>query len=231
LNSATFFNLVRLSVFEGKLSASQVEGLELIIAEGNRRHINNEFLAYVLATAAWETAYTMQPITEYGSQKYLRGKKYWPYIGRGFVQLTWRDNYEKAGRILGVDLVGNPDLAKRPDIAVRILFDGMILGWFTGKGLDDFLDGKDESDKEDLREFSNARRIVNGTDKQVAIGKLAISFEKALRASRRAEGGDPVQSTPEPAPAAPEAPVAPTEAPKEGLLVRILRLLIKILSP
>ena len=37
--------------------------------------------------------------------------KYFPYYGRGWIQLTWKDNYIKCGKLLKVDLVGNPDLA------------------------------------------------------------------------------------------------------------------------
>lgn len=224
MNSKVFFDRVRASVFGGKLSASQVEGLNLILAEANRRGLNNEFLAYILATTAWETGYTMQPINEYGSQAYLKGKKYWPYIGRGYVQLTWRENYEKASRYFGVDFVNNPDLVKQPRYAIPILFTGMLEGWFTGKKLADFLDGKDESDQEDLREFSNARRIVNGTDKQVKIGQIALAFEKALRASGRAESGAPTPPTTKTPAATPEAP----QARPEGLLTRILRILAKL---
>ena len=65
--------------------------------------------------------------------------------------------------------------------ATAILFDGMEEGWFTGKSLPDYLDGIDEPDSEDLREFSNARRIINGTDKQVMIGQYALAFEAALK--------------------------------------------------
>ena len=43
------------------------------------------------------------------------------YKGRGFIQLTGRANYSRYSRILGVDLVNNPDLAMRPDIAARIV--------------------------------------------------------------------------------------------------------------
>ncbi|MEG3789117.1 XVIPCD domain-containing protein [Lysobacter sp. CCNWLW3] len=35
----------------------------------------------------------------------------WRFHGRGYVQLTGRDNYERAGRELGLDLATNPDLA------------------------------------------------------------------------------------------------------------------------
>ena len=45
------------------------------------------------------------------------------YKGRGFIQLTGRANYTRYSKILGVDLVNNPDLAMRPDIAARIVAD------------------------------------------------------------------------------------------------------------
>lgn len=35
----------------------------------------------------------------------------WRFHGRGYVQLTGRDNYERAGREIGLDLANNPDLA------------------------------------------------------------------------------------------------------------------------
>lgn len=43
------------------------------------------------------------------------------FHGRGFVQLTGRDNYQRVGDQLGVDLIGNPDSAKDPVLAGRIL--------------------------------------------------------------------------------------------------------------
>ena len=42
------------------------------------------------------------------------------YRGRGFIQLTGKDNYARYAKRLGVDLVGNPDLALDPTIASRI---------------------------------------------------------------------------------------------------------------
>ena len=42
------------------------------------------------------------------------------YRGRGYIQLTGKKNYEAAGRALGVDLVGNPDLASSPSVAMKI---------------------------------------------------------------------------------------------------------------
>jgi predicted chitinase len=42
------------------------------------------------------------------------------YHGRGFIQLTGRDNYRMASQALGIDLLNNPELAERPDIAAKI---------------------------------------------------------------------------------------------------------------
>ncbi|MEM9043141.1 MAG: peptidoglycan-binding protein [Pseudomonadota bacterium] len=44
----------------------------------------------------------------------------WRYRGRGYLQLTGRANYSRFGQLLGLDLVGDPDLATEPDVAWRI---------------------------------------------------------------------------------------------------------------
>lgn len=42
------------------------------------------------------------------------------YRGRGYIQLTGLENYERMSKLIGVDLVNNPDLAARPDYAAKI---------------------------------------------------------------------------------------------------------------
>lgn len=42
------------------------------------------------------------------------------YHGRGFVQLTGRDNYRMAGQALGIDLLNHPELAAKPEVAAQI---------------------------------------------------------------------------------------------------------------
>ena len=42
------------------------------------------------------------------------------YKGRGYIQLTGRANYRHYGNKLGFDLEGQPELAKRPDIAAAV---------------------------------------------------------------------------------------------------------------
>jgi hypothetical protein len=185
--NAAFYDAVR-PLFGGSLKQSQVDGCEAIHAGWQKYgdgSVQRE--AYVFATAFHESAKTMQAIAEYGKG---RGKKYGkkdttgkaPY-GRGLVQLTWRENYVRADKELGLGgkLAANYDLALDPDISVRILITGCLKGWFTSKDLDDYIDGIDESDAEDAREFREARRVVNGTDRAALIGDHALVFEKALK--------------------------------------------------
>jgi predicted chitinase len=42
------------------------------------------------------------------------------YKGRGYIQLTGRSNYEKAGKALGLDLLNNPSLAEEPKNAAAV---------------------------------------------------------------------------------------------------------------
>lgn len=44
----------------------------------------------------------------------------WKFRGRGFIQLTGRENYRKYGYMLGLPLEQNPDLAAKPEIAAKI---------------------------------------------------------------------------------------------------------------
>lgn len=134
--------------------------------------------AYVLATAWHETAHTMEPVEEAfylgaKAKAYRQGLRYYPWHGRGFVQLTWRENYERAGRILGVDLTTDPSRAMDPDIAASVLVSGMKHGWFTGVGLENYINASKV-------DFHNARRIVNGTDKAAEIAALARQYQNAL---------------------------------------------------
>jgi predicted chitinase len=115
----------------------------------------------------------MQPIVEGGGIKYLKSKKYYPWYGRGYVQLTWEKNYQKfRDRVLKLfnsDIVDNADLAMRPDIAAFIMFEGMIRGEFTGKKLSDYFTAT-------KTDWLNARRIINGVDRMTEIAGIAKQF-------------------------------------------------------
>jgi predicted chitinase/GNAT superfamily N-acetyltransferase len=42
------------------------------------------------------------------------------YHGRGYIQLTGRDNYRRAGQALGLPLEAQPELVERPDVAAKV---------------------------------------------------------------------------------------------------------------
>ncbi len=115
--------------------------------------------AYVLATSSLESQH--KPQKEWKAREgtviwETAQKYYWHtgYYGRGFVQLTLEDNYRKWSQKLGVDLLSNPDLALKVDIAARILCEGMRDGEFTGHKLADYGSGR-------TYDVGGARTIVN----------------------------------------------------------------------
>lgn len=182
MDLAKFFDGVRDRPFGGKLKQGQVDGCGTLIAAFEKARWPVAYAAYGLATAFHETAHTMQPIAEIGrgkGRKYgIKGTHGQVAYGRGYVQLTWDFNYEKADKELGLKgfLLANYDLAMRPDIAADIMVRGMQEGWFTGKANRHYLDQKPPN-------YFDARRIINGTDKAALIAAYAKSFETALKAA------------------------------------------------
>lgn len=180
--------------------------------------------AYVLATAWHETAHTMKPIYERGAKAYFN--KYEPgtkigkelgnavkgdgylFRGRGYVQLTGRTNYARAGRELAIDLLRQPDLALLSSNAAQIIVLGMIEGWFTGKKLADYI----TLAKSD---FKNARRIINGIDEADLIAGYAKQYDTLLIADGYGIAApEPALPAPVQPPRAPVAPAAPPASPE-----------------
>jgi hypothetical protein len=190
-NPQAFFDAVRESgLFGSVLKPDQVKGLEAVLGAAKAAGWPLAFTAYALATAAHETAHTMQPVREafWLSESWRRTHlRYYPFYGRGYIQLTWRANYEKADRELelGGRLNGNLDLAMDPDIAAKIMVKGMQEGWFAGDrtGQRHTL-GRHVSANgaASVAQFTSARRIINGTDKAGQIAGEAIKFQTALQA-------------------------------------------------
>jgi predicted chitinase len=175
----TFFAAIRATLFAGHMTQPQVDGIAILVDEGERRKVDVRWIAYVLATAFHETAQTMRPIREIGLGEHREYGKRDPetgcvYYGRGYVQLTWRANYQKLGDRLGVDLVYNPDLALEPPIASKIIWTGMIEGLFTGDRLLPHF-------RPNSSDWVGARRIINGLDRAGMIARYAIQFNAACQ--------------------------------------------------
>lgn len=216
LDRKIFFDQIRKAPFGGKLTAPQVEGTSIILnvwEESFQERTPLTQFAVCLATTYHETAHTMRPIREIGSNEYLRlnydvtgrnperarkmgnvrpgdGVK---YCGRGDVQLTWFTNYAKATKRLrelglippDIDFTLTPDRVMEPRIAALIMFIGMEEGWFTGKTLDQLVDPKIDGDEH--ADAVKSRGIINGTDRAELIAGYADDFLAALRvASKRA---------------------------------------------
>ena len=182
VDMARFYEVIRQKF--GRLSQQQVDGFNFLVPALSDWPVS--WQAYALATTWHETARTMQPILERGGEAYFR-RMYDPlgerphvakrlgntqpgdgarYAGRGYVQITGRTNYQRYG------IADSPEDALKPDVALRILRDGMEHGRFTGKALKDYLPG----------DYVNARRIINGVDRAAEIAKHAETFEAALKA-------------------------------------------------
>lgn len=189
INRAQFYKNIRKEF--GSLNQNQVNGFEAILNEWELQGYSDiRWLAYMLATCWHETDKTMQPIEEYGKGKTRRyGKKIKHsgvsyiapnkiYYGRGLVMITWYENYLLMGRLLGIDLLKNPELALVMETAIQILFEGMTkgassFGDFTGKCLEMYFNENTENP-------IGARKIINGTDKAELIAGYHNKFLKCL---------------------------------------------------
>jgi len=188
-----YFDSVRASLFAGGMSQQQVDGQNAILDgwEAVPSMDDLRWLAYMLATVYHECAKTMWPIEEYGKGAGMKYGKPDPetgqtYYGRGFVQLTWRDNYARATAKLGLtgdrDIEWHADRALDLDIASAVMFGGMSEGWFTGKHLGQyFSDSKDDP--------VNARAIINNDVSKMGqtVAGYHRKFLTALTAARRDE--------------------------------------------
>jgi hypothetical protein len=167
----------------GSLRQTQVDYLNALLdaVEADTKYtMTIPQLAYILSTVKHETAHTYRPLREYGRgrrRKYGRpvGPYGHTYYGRGYVQLTWKYNYESMSKVVGHDLVKSPDLALRPDIAYIVLVDGMLNGTYNGRkhGLAHYIN-------DHKKDYYTARRTVNILDKASLLAKYARKFEKVL---------------------------------------------------
>jgi len=150
---------------------------QAIIKEALSQGLLRNELAYVLATAYHESGHTMEPVKEafWLSENWRKEHlRYYPWYGRGLVQITWSYNYEKAEKLLGVPFTKDPDLVMKPENAVKILVTGMKDGWFTQKKLSDYIDLKHS-------DFVRARQIINGMDKADLIAAYAKTYDSQLK--------------------------------------------------
>ena len=207
MQRSNFYAAVRASLFAGKLTQAQVEGMEAILNAWDKSgKTDPRWLAYIMATAHHETGARFAPVEENlnysakrltevwpsrfrtfatatpyaNSPQKLANKVYggrmgnigpddgWRYRGRGFVQITGLDNYDKYG------LADNPDAASQNAAAAHIIVDGMINGRFTGMTLRAYFD-------HDTDNPVGARKIINPDANGAAIAKVYEAYLKAAK--------------------------------------------------
>jgi len=99
----------------------------------------------------------------YGNGNEQSGDGY-KYRGRGFVHLTFKSNYQAYSNYSGTDIVNNPDLAARLDIALD------IAGWYwKTRGINAFSDADD---------IINVNKKINGGTNGLADRKTRLNYYK-----------------------------------------------------
>jgi len=199
----SFIDLYKDEFKDHSLTKKSTEGLKFLISKINNDKdiIDIRWAAYMLATVKHECANRYQPIEEYGKGNYfsksenkqivhdysekikvldpLTNKEVENvYYGRGYVQLTWEDNYKALGNKIGLGnkLHIHPELALGPDNAYKIMSFGMRNGSFATVGLKQFIIGS-------YTDYKGARRIINGKDKADLIAGYSEKFELLLKLS------------------------------------------------
>jgi len=192
---AKFFSAFRIQFKDP--NPSQIQGYDAIFDYWDKSDLtDNRWLAYALATAFHETGEDLQPVREgfassdqgsinavtslfnrgiIGENYALREANGQSYFGRGLVQITFGDNYKKLGKAIGIgnQLYDNPSLALNMDIAVKILFKGMVDGLYTTHSFRKYF-------FEDRTDWFNARKIINGLDKADLIEDYGQKFFRCL---------------------------------------------------
>ena len=101
------------------------------------------------------------------------------YRGRGFVQITWRINYEKFNGINGIDFGLEPEKIMDFDTLIKVTVDGMEKGLFVkGETLSKHINAE-------KKDYKSARRIINGQDKDWIIAEYAQGIEECLMNAKK----------------------------------------------
>jgi len=199
IDRGIFFDNVRPDPFPGELTQQQVDGMDAILDAWEADYADNDlrWLANAMAQTYHEVSGTMWPIEEYGHGGDAEYAKTDPetgqqYYGRGLIQCTWRENYARADKELGLSgddsCEMKADNMLKPDVAASCLFEGMIEGWYRSSGGTPNTLGKYFNDGRD--DPYEAREIINGDKSKVpswssgvSIGNLIVGYHKAFLAA------------------------------------------------
>lgn len=210
MDRAKFFAAVRPSLFAGRLSQNQVNGMEAILDAWQARPFDTRWLAYMLATAYHETDNTMCAISEnlnYSAAglratfpKYFTAAQATAYArqpqrianrayanrmgnGREASGDGWRYRGRGLVQITGHDNYAKYGIADDPDKALdpQKAVEILFDGMTNGR-----FTGKKLADffSATGTDWVGARKIINGTDRAADIAGYAKKFLAALEAAR-----------------------------------------------
>lgn len=171
----------------------------------NEKKCCNKYrIAYMLATVKLETGHTFNPVEEANWLSWKVRKKYFEdmydpvlgknearknkaieigntflgdgvkYYGRGYVQITGKTNYQKMKDKFNIDFVNDVTKVTEHEWAMKILIYGSEEGIFTGKKLSNYI-------SDSKKDYTNARRVINGIDKASTIAGYAEKIEKGIK--------------------------------------------------
>lgn len=147
------------------LAASQLNAISVdyaasllddCIAAMKLGQINTPDRAAMFLAQIGEESVSLTATEELGSDAYLQGQQYYPYIGRTFMQITWKYNYEAFGR-----WAANNGLVHHPNVFVnnpayladpKFAWYGPVWYWTT-HNLNTYADAND---------IYGATRVING---------------------------------------------------------------------
>jgi len=210
MDHAKFFAAARSSLFGGRLSPNQVDGMEAILAVWRAAPFDIRWLAYILATAYHESDRTMCAVSEnlnYSASgllatfpKYFTLSQAAAYArqpqriaNRAYANRMgnrneasgdgWRYRGRGLVQITGRDNYAKYGIAEDPDKALDPVKTVEILsdGMINGR-----FTGKRLSDyfSATVSDWTGARKIINGIDRATDIAGYAKKFAAALEVSR-----------------------------------------------
>lgn len=210
MEHAKFFASVRLTLFAGRLSTNQVNGMEAILHTWAAQSFDVRWLAYMLATTYHETDGSMCAVSEnlnYSAAgllatfpKYFSSAKAAAYArqaqkiaDRAYANRMgnrdeksgdgWRYRGRGLVQITGRDNYVKYGVADDPDMALDPVKAVQILfdGMINGR-----FTGKKLADyfSATVTDWIGARKIINGTDRAAVIAEYAKKFAAAIEAAR-----------------------------------------------
>lgn len=130
-------------------AGSQAEIVLGIVKECLKNGINDPTkIAFMIAVAEGESSLNH-------NAKGARNEGAGNYYGRSLVQITFDYNYKEASKVVGIDLIANPDKVHEPAISTALLVWGVKRGWCGIGGIDKYVTGPNSS-------LASAYRSIQG---------------------------------------------------------------------